>query len=63
MYTFLNMCILWNVLINANYAPRIDIEGRGKVWMQDQKIWLQHVDIGGYFKSYEKLYTRIVGDK
>jgi dolichyl-phosphate-mannose--protein O-mannosyl transferase len=40
---------------------RFDIEGKGDVWMTDQKIRLQHLDAGGYLHSHDKKYTRIVG--
>eukprot|EP01018_Ginkgo_biloba_P006978 Gb_21723 [translate_table: standard] len=40
---------------------RLEIEGKGKVWMRDQKIRLQHVDTGGYLHSHDKKYTRIAG--
>lgn len=39
---------------------RLEIEGKGKVWTQDQKIRLQHIDTGGYLHSHDKKYTRIV---
>ncbi|KAK8641120.1 hypothetical protein V6N13_010549 [Hibiscus sabdariffa] len=40
---------------------RLIIEGSGKTWKQDQRIWLQHVDTGGYLHSHNKKYTRIAG--
>uniref|UniRef100_A0A0C9S7P0 TSA: Wollemia nobilis Ref_Wollemi_Transcript_7994_1308 transcribed RNA sequence n=1 Tax=Wollemia nobilis TaxID=56998 RepID=A0A0C9S7P0_9CONI len=40
---------------------RLEIEGKGNVWMRDQKIRLQHVDTGGYLHSHDKKYTRIAG--
>uniref|UniRef100_A0A1D1Z0D7 Stromal cell-derived factor 2-like protein n=1 Tax=Anthurium amnicola TaxID=1678845 RepID=A0A1D1Z0D7_9ARAE len=40
---------------------RLEIEGSGKTWKQDQKIRLQHVDTGGYLHSHDKKYTRIAG--
>lgn len=40
---------------------RLEIEGSGKTWTQDQRIRLQHVDTGGYLHSHDKKYTRIAG--
>jgi len=40
---------------------RFEIEGKGNVWMQDQKIRSKHLDTGGYLHSHDKKYTRIVG--
>ncbi|KAL8138709.1 hypothetical protein V2J09_004710 [Rumex salicifolius] len=40
---------------------RIQIEGSGKTWRQDQRIRLQHVDTGGYLHSHNKKYSRIAG--
>ncbi|XP_073118303.1 stromal cell-derived factor 2-like protein isoform X2 [Elaeis guineensis] len=40
---------------------RLEIEGNGKTWRQDQKIRLQHVDTGGYLHSHNKKYSRIAG--
>lgn len=40
---------------------KLDIEGKGKVWRQDQKIRLRHVDTGGYLHSHDKKYQRIAG--
>lgn len=40
---------------------RVEIEGSGKTWKQDQRIRLQHVDTGGYLHSHDKKYTRIAG--
>lgn len=39
---------------------RLEIEGKGKVWMQDQKVRLRHVDTNGYLHSHDKKYSRIV---
>ncbi|KAL6839168.1 hypothetical protein ACP4OV_031059 [Aristida adscensionis] len=40
---------------------RIEIEGSGKTWRQDQRIRLRHVDTGGYLHSHDRKYTRIAG--
>ncbi|CAL5361607.1 unnamed protein product [Camellia sinensis] len=40
---------------------RLEIEGSGKSWRQDQRIRLHHVDTGGYLHSHDKKYTRIAG--
>ncbi|KAA8540540.1 hypothetical protein F0562_024541 [Nyssa sinensis] len=40
---------------------RLEIEGSGKTWKQDQRIRLHHVDTGGYLHSHDKKYTRIAG--
>lgn len=40
---------------------RLEIEGSGKTWKQDQKIRLKHVDTGGYLHSHNKKYNRIAG--
>ncbi|VFQ87281.1 unnamed protein product [Cuscuta campestris] len=40
---------------------RLEIEGSGKTWRQDQKVRLLHVDTGGYLHSHNKKYTRIAG--
>lgn len=40
---------------------RLFIEGSGKMWKQDQKIRLQHIDTGGYLHSHGKKYQRIAG--
>ncbi|GAB2269541.1 Stromal cell-derived factor 2-like protein [Dionaea muscipula] len=40
---------------------RLEIEGSGKTWRQDQRIRLQHVDTGGYLHSHDKKYSRIAG--
>ncbi|KMZ59312.1 Stromal cell-derived factor 2-like protein [Zostera marina] len=40
---------------------RLEIEGGGKTWKQNQNIRLQHVDTGGYLHSHNKKYTRIAG--
>ncbi|CAI5460096.1 unnamed protein product [Closterium sp. Yama58-4] len=37
---------------------RLEIEGRGTLWMRDQKVRLQHVDTGGYLHSHNKQYGR-----
>ncbi|CAA6672258.1 unnamed protein product [Spirodela intermedia] len=40
---------------------RLEIEGSGKTWTQDQRIRLQHVDTGGYLHSHDKKYSRTAG--
>ncbi|WOK95063.1 stromal cell-derived factor 2-like protein [Canna indica] len=40
---------------------RLEIEGSGKTWRQNQRIRLRHVDTGGYLHSHDKKYTRIAG--
>lgn len=40
---------------------RLEIEGSGKSWRQNQKIRLRHVDTGGYLHSHDRKYTRIAG--
>ncbi|WOH09936.1 hypothetical protein DCAR_0729397 [Daucus carota subsp. sativus] len=39
---------------------RLEIEGSGKSWRQDQKIRLRHVDTGGYLHTHNKKYNRII---
>ncbi|KAK1293628.1 Stromal cell-derived factor 2-like protein [Acorus calamus] len=40
---------------------RLQIEGSGKTWRQDQRVRLQHVDTGAYLHSHDKKYSRIAG--
>nr|XP_043606146.1 stromal cell-derived factor 2-like protein [Erigeron canadensis] len=40
---------------------RVEIEGSGKTWKQDQRIRLHHVDTSGYLHSHNKKYSRIAG--
>lgn len=40
---------------------RLEIEGSGKTWRQDQRIRLRHVDTNGYLHSHDKKYSRIAG--
>uniref|UniRef100_A0A7C8YFK4 MIR domain-containing protein n=1 Tax=Opuntia streptacantha TaxID=393608 RepID=A0A7C8YFK4_OPUST len=40
---------------------KLEIEGKGTTWRQDQKVRLQHVDTGGYLHSHDKKYQRIAG--
>ncbi|KAL9244725.1 hypothetical protein vseg_018467 [Gypsophila vaccaria] len=40
---------------------KLEIEGKGNVWRQDQRVRLQHVDTGGYLHSHDKKYQRIAG--
>ncbi|KAH7441305.1 hypothetical protein KP509_03G033200 [Ceratopteris richardii] len=37
----------------------LEIEGKGKLWMRDQKVRLRHVDTGLYLHSHDKKYQRI----
>ncbi|KAL2633924.1 hypothetical protein R1flu_005403 [Riccia fluitans] len=39
---------------------KLIIEGKGKVWLRDQKVRFLHVDTGGYLHSHDKKYSRIV---
>lgn len=43
------------------FLGRLEIEGKGKIWKQDQKIRLNHVDTRGYLHSHDKKYQRIAG--
>ncbi|CAO2175783.1 unnamed protein product, partial [Urochloa humidicola] len=45
---------------NGDYW-RLEIEGSGKTWRQNQRIRLRHVDTGGYLHSHDRKYTRIAG--
>ncbi|KAJ1697931.1 hypothetical protein LUZ63_006443 [Rhynchospora breviuscula] len=40
---------------------RLEIEGSGKTWRQDQKVRFKHIDTQGYLHSHDKKYTRIAG--
>ncbi|XP_071702735.1 stromal cell-derived factor 2-like protein [Rutidosis leptorrhynchoides] len=40
---------------------RVEIEGSGKTWRQDQRIRLHHIDTSGYLHSHNKKYNRIAG--
>ncbi|CAN6450053.1 unnamed protein product [Victoria cruziana] len=40
---------------------RLEIEGNGKTWRQDQRIRFRHVDTNGYLHSHDKKYSRIAG--
>lgn len=44
-----------------DFVLRLEIEGSGKNWRQDQKVRLRHVDTGGYLHSHDKKYSRIAG--
>lgn len=37
----------------------LEIEGKGRVWMRDQKVRLQHVDTGIFLHSHDRKYNRI----
>eukprot|EP00245_Coleochaete_scutata_P001263 TRINITY_DN11533_c0_g1_i1.p1 TRINITY_DN11533_c0_g1~~TRINITY_DN11533_c0_g1_i1.p1 ORF type:complete len:224 (+),score=42.77 TRINITY_DN11533_c0_g1_i1:130-801(+) len=37
---------------------KLDIDGKGKVWLKDQKVRLQHVDTGGFLYSHDKKFGR-----
>ena len=43
------------------FTYRLEIEGSGETWRQDQRVRLQHVDTGGYLHSHNKKYSRIAG--
>ena len=43
------------------FPLRLEIEGSGKTWRQDQRIRLHHVDTNGYLHSHDKKYQRIAG--
>lgn len=47
--------------ILMGFIFRLEIEGSGKTWKQDQRIRLKHIDTGGYLHSHNKKYTRIAG--
>ncbi|KAF3556171.1 hypothetical protein F2Q69_00016682, partial [Brassica cretica] len=40
---------------------KLTIEGSGKIWKQDQRVRLQHIDTSGYLHSHDKKYQRIAG--
>lgn len=40
---------------------RLEIEGSGKSWRQDQKVRLFHVDTQGYLHSHDKKFSRTAG--
>ncbi|PWA81943.1 stromal cell-derived factor [Artemisia annua] len=40
---------------------RLEIEGSGKSWRQDQRVRLLHVDTSGFLHSHNKKYSRIAG--
>ncbi|KAK6795549.1 hypothetical protein RDI58_009003 [Solanum bulbocastanum] len=70
LWTQSDMCCLLGFLVTTSslfdlflLSPlgRLEIEGSGKTWRQDQRIRLQHVDTGGYLHSHDKKYTRIAG--
>ncbi|MCO5570424.1 hypothetical protein L7F22_024146 [Adiantum nelumboides] len=39
----------------------LEIEGKAKVWMRNQRIRLRHVDRGVFLHSHDKKYQRIAG--
>ncbi|KAI5073061.1 hypothetical protein GOP47_0011074 [Adiantum capillus-veneris] len=39
----------------------LEIEGKGKIWMRDQRVRLRHVDTGVFLHSHDKKYQRIAG--
>ncbi|KAL2631666.1 hypothetical protein R1flu_016352 [Riccia fluitans] len=49
---------LYCLVLQARH--RLIIEGKGKVWLRDQKVRFLHVDTGGYLHSHDKKYSRIV---
>lgn len=56
-YSYLCLLICCRFII----LGRLEIEGKGKIWRQDQKVRLQHVDTKGYLHSHDKKYQRIAG--
>jgi dolichyl-phosphate-mannose--protein O-mannosyl transferase len=42
---------------------RLEIEGSGKTWRQDQRVRLQHIDTNGYLHSHNKKYNRLGGQQ
>ncbi|KAL0380350.1 UNVERIFIED_CONTAM: Stromal cell-derived factor 2-like protein [Sesamum angustifolium] len=58
---FTHFYALWLLLLFAFHLLRLEIEGSGKTWRQDQRVRLRHVDTGGYLHSHPKKYTRIAG--
>lgn len=50
-----------NLLLLYCLIVRLEIEGSGKTWRQDQRIRLRHVDTSGYLHSHDRKYTRIAG--
>ncbi|KAK1360079.1 Stromal cell-derived factor 2-like protein [Heracleum sosnowskyi] len=40
---------------------KLEIEGSGKSWRQDQKVRLFHVDTQGYLHSHDKKFSRTAG--
>nr|CAD1840172.1 unnamed protein product [Ananas comosus var. bracteatus] len=40
---------------------QLEIVGARKIWRQDQRIRLRHIDTGGYLHTHNKKYTRIAG--
>jgi dolichyl-phosphate-mannose--protein O-mannosyl transferase len=40
---------------------RLEIEGKGKIWMRDQKVRLRHIDTSSYLHSHDRKYQRIAG--
>lgn len=61
LWTYLTEFSLWLMIHIGGIFHRLTIEGSGKIWKQDQRIRLQHVDTGGYLHSHDKKYSRIAG--
>ena len=40
-------------------SHRLEIEGKGKAWMRDQKVRFRHGDTGVYLHSHDRKYQRI----
>lgn len=53
--------VFCGLIFNSVFTYRLEIEGSGETWRQDQRVRLQHVDTGGYLHSHNKKYSRIAG--
>lgn len=61
IYIYIGELLLIYVLLFIHLILRLEIEGSGKTWKQDQRIRLHHVDTDGYLHSHNKKYSRIAG--
>lgn len=55
------MFLVCPTMIRLHFSLRLEIEGNKKIWKQDQRIRLRHVDTSGYLHSHDKKYSRIAG--
>lgn len=39
----------------------LEIDGKDRVWIRDQKVRFQHIETGAYLHSHDKKYSRIAG--